>query len=65
MRQIREALGDDAGMPQYIGTLPRRGYRFLWPVETAQRDLTAPTRLIVLPFRIPSRHDSEVSRIRE
>src|SRR6188474_1659112 len=29
IRQIREALGDNAEAPQYIETLPRRGYRFL------------------------------------
>ncbi len=32
--RIREALGDDAEAPRYIQTLPRRGYRFLTPVET-------------------------------
>ena len=28
VRQIREALGDTAGTPRFIETLPRRGYRF-------------------------------------
>ena len=32
--QIRTALGDDAEAPRYIETLPRRGYRFMAPVET-------------------------------
>ncbi|QEE30740.1 hypothetical protein FTW19_23725 [Terriglobus albidus] len=53
IRQIREAVGDTAGTPRFIETLPRRGYRFLMPVETAAS--TVPkrlTRLIVLPFRI-------------
>ncbi|WP_263352689.1 winged helix-turn-helix domain-containing protein [Acidicapsa acidisoli] len=53
IRQIREAVGDTAGTPRFIETLPRRGYRFLIPTETA---MPAPprtiTRLIVLPFRI-------------
>ena len=31
--RIREALGDSAEMPHYIETLPRRGYRFVAPVE--------------------------------
>src|SRR6516225_3670856 len=35
IRQIREALGDTADAPRFIETLPRRGYRFLLPVETA------------------------------
>src|SRR4051812_29325992 len=33
IRQIREALGDTAGAPRFIETLPRRGYRFLIPLE--------------------------------
>src|ERR1700756_570534 len=53
IRQIREAIGDTAGTPRFIETLPRRGYRFLLPVETSSP--AAPktvTRLIVLPFRM-------------
>jgi TolB-like protein/DNA-binding winged helix-turn-helix (wHTH) protein/Flp pilus assembly protein TadD len=34
VKQIREALGDQAQSPQFIETLPRRGYRFIAPVET-------------------------------
>lgn len=33
IRQIRSALCDDAEMPRYIETLPRRGYRFIAQVE--------------------------------
>ena len=35
VRRLREALEDSADAPQYIETLPRRGYRFLVPVEHA------------------------------
>jgi DNA-binding winged helix-turn-helix (wHTH) protein len=60
IRQIREALGDDAETPQYIQTLPRRGYRFLLPVESSGAGLAPPvTRLIVLPFRM-LRPDPEI-----
>jgi TolB-like protein/DNA-binding winged helix-turn-helix (wHTH) protein/Tfp pilus assembly protein PilF len=38
MRQIRTALGEEAGSPQLIETVPRLGYRFVAPV-----DLTAVT----------------------
>lgn len=31
--QLREALDDDADSPRWIETVPRRGYRFLAPVE--------------------------------
>src|SRR5579872_548842 len=30
---VREALGDDAGNPRFIETIPRRGYRFIAPVK--------------------------------
>lgn len=30
---LREALGDDATSPIYVQTVPRRGYRFIAPVE--------------------------------
>jgi len=33
MTQIRAVLNDDADSPRFIETLPRRGYRFLAPVE--------------------------------
>ncbi len=33
VRQMRAALGDSSGSPRYVETLPRRGYRFLAPVE--------------------------------
>ncbi len=35
VNQIRAALGDDADKPQYVETLPRRGYRFIAPVKIA------------------------------
>lgn len=34
IKQIRAALGDNAQAPRYLETLPRRGYRFIAPVET-------------------------------
>src|SRR5215813_4544436 len=33
IKRIRAALGDDAQSPRFIETLPRRGYRFIAPVE--------------------------------
>ena len=32
VNRVREALNDNAGTPQYIETVPRRGYRFIAPV---------------------------------
>jgi DNA-binding winged helix-turn-helix (wHTH) protein len=33
VKKVRQALGDDADTPRFIETVPRRGYRFLGPVE--------------------------------
>jgi DNA-binding winged helix-turn-helix (wHTH) protein len=38
--KLRLALGDDSETPRYIETLPRRGYRFIAPVEV----IAAPIR---------------------
>jgi DNA-binding winged helix-turn-helix (wHTH) protein/tetratricopeptide (TPR) repeat protein len=31
--KVREALGDDASNPRFIETIPRRGYRFIAPIQ--------------------------------
>jgi len=61
IRQIREALGDDADSPRFVETMPRRGYRFVASVTAPAPDAQASlTRIIVLPFRI-LRDDPETS----
>jgi DNA-binding winged helix-turn-helix (wHTH) protein/TolB-like protein len=46
--QIRSALGDSADSPRYVETVPKRGYRFIAPVDNgadAQADLeTGPSK---------------------
>ena len=37
INRLRERLGDSAEKPRYIETIPRRGYRFLAPVEVISR----------------------------
>ena len=44
--RIREALGDSAETPRYIETVPRRGYRFIAPVES---QASAPPGSNVIP----------------
>lgn len=41
IKRLRETLGDTASTPQFIETVPRRGYRFAAPVERIQRPGTA------------------------
>ena len=33
---LRKALGDDSSQPQFIATIPRRGYRFIGALDDAQ-----------------------------
>jgi TolB-like protein/DNA-binding winged helix-turn-helix (wHTH) protein/Tfp pilus assembly protein PilF len=55
VRRLRDALGDSAETPQFIETLPRRGYRFIAPViqppatEEASSRPEEPTRSEALP----------------
>jgi DNA-binding winged helix-turn-helix (wHTH) protein len=44
IRQIRDALGDDADRPMFIETIPRRGYRFIAELEPAE---CAPEALVL------------------
>ena len=43
VNRLREALGDSADVPRFVETLPRRGYRFIAPVEAqpAQPDFSS------------------------
>jgi DNA-binding winged helix-turn-helix (wHTH) protein len=43
VNKIREALGDSAGTPRFLETLPRRGYRFIAPVEGLVAPASTPT----------------------
>jgi DNA-binding winged helix-turn-helix (wHTH) protein len=44
--KLREALGDSAGSPRYVETLPRRGYRFVAPVERTGDAAPADTQIV-------------------
>ena len=41
IRQLRSALGDSATSPEFIETLPKRGYRFIAPIKSGR----APTKI--------------------
>jgi eukaryotic-like serine/threonine-protein kinase len=42
IKRIREALNDSRGEPQYLETLPRRGYRFIAAVERGRIPASPP-----------------------
>jgi TolB-like protein/tetratricopeptide (TPR) repeat protein len=59
IKRLRAALGDTAGNPRFVETLPRRGYRFIAPLNAAARGasglvdpaaMAERVRLAVLPF---------------
>ena len=66
IRQIRQALGDDARNPRYIETIPRRGYRFCHPISPPQQNrfpllstlLLAASILLVLSVRLLSEENT-------
>ena len=38
INRLREALGDSAANPRFVETVPRRGFRFIAPIETVSGD---------------------------
>lgn len=50
IRQIRQAIGDDAGAPRYIETVPKRGYRFIAEVNCFEAKITETDDGQVQPF---------------
>ena len=53
VNKLREALCDSADEPRYIETLPRRGYRFIAPVEEIS-ELPETAQSISAPPTCPS-----------
>lgn len=55
IRQIRQALGDQAASPRFVETVPRRGYRFLAPVERPEERITPEEPVAQQPVARPRR----------
>lgn len=56
--KLRDALDDAAANPRFIETIPKRGYRFIAPVETGALALPAPK---VVPTSVPDRRWSSLA----
>jgi Tol biopolymer transport system component/DNA-binding winged helix-turn-helix (wHTH) protein len=60
VKRLREALSDDAENPRFIETLPRRGYRFIAPVNlpsdgaptTSTRQMSPRPNVYILAFLV-------------
>jgi eukaryotic-like serine/threonine-protein kinase len=62
VNRVREALNDNAGTPQYIETVPRRGYRFVAPAVAPQAEAPAPTAPVsTVSVEIPAQARSDKS----
>lgn len=45
IRKLREALGDDPDSPRFVETVPRRGYRFIGPLnDVGAHEIASPRR---------------------
>src|ERR1039458_10116640 len=53
IKKLRDALGDSAETPKFIETLPRRGYRFIVPVEVLNGSSTLPVSQAAEPEILP------------
>jgi len=57
LKRLRFALGDDADNPVFIETVPRRGYRFIAPVEREQPSINE------TPAKAPGLGPSELQTV--
>ena len=60
INRVREALGDSAENPRFVETLPRRGYRFIAPIDVVA-DLV-PEQQGVVPVRLQREGEETVRK---
>jgi DNA-binding winged helix-turn-helix (wHTH) protein/Tol biopolymer transport system component len=51
VKKVRAALGDDADNPRFVETVPRRGYRFIAPIERAVVAVAPAAPVRAVPYR--------------
>jgi DNA-binding winged helix-turn-helix (wHTH) protein len=53
VKKLRQALDDSAETPRFIETLPRRGYRFIYPIGNGNEEPAAPAAKVrVRPYAL-------------
>jgi TolB-like protein/DNA-binding winged helix-turn-helix (wHTH) protein/Tfp pilus assembly protein PilF len=58
VNKLREALGDSAEQPRFIETLPRKGYRFIVPVEQGPTSAEKSESVAAAPLPVVARRTS-------
>src|SRR5215475_11678198 len=61
VQKLREVFGDSAREPQYIETVPTRGYRFLANIDSAEVASGAPAAAPVQPMEASSQPQPQLS----
>jgi DNA-binding winged helix-turn-helix (wHTH) protein/TolB-like protein/Tfp pilus assembly protein PilF len=61
--KLRDALGDDSDNPRFIETVPRKGYRFVAPVERILPEPTSAAMPIPSPNTLPAIPQIPVSHV--
>jgi TolB-like protein/DNA-binding winged helix-turn-helix (wHTH) protein/Flp pilus assembly protein TadD len=64
VNRLRETLGESAGNPRFIETLPRRGYRFIAPVTVVSHQPSASSATPVDPPPSEAQEITDVGRTR-
>jgi TolB-like protein/DNA-binding winged helix-turn-helix (wHTH) protein/Tfp pilus assembly protein PilF len=62
VKKIRAALNDEADSPRYLETVPRRGYRFIAPVQTEMTPGRTSEELTVNDLEVPEIHRPLINR---
>lgn len=64
IKQVRDALGDDAERPLYIETVPRRGHRFIAPISTPGQQARAPVAVGATGIRLEKALWTNIAELR-
>ncbi|HWY08322.1 MAG TPA: winged helix-turn-helix domain-containing protein [Candidatus Acidoferrales bacterium] len=62
VKKIRSALNDEADSPRYLETVPRRGYRFIAPVQTEMTPGRTSEDIPADSLEVPETHRPLISR---
>ncbi len=62
VKKIRAALNDEADSPRYLETVPRRGYRFIAPVQTEMTPGRTSENIPAENLEVPETHRPLINR---